>query len=110
MKKVHLTGCKRYNHNGELFLEKEVYSLDDKRADYLLEQTDPQTGFPYFDLYKGDEPGIAPGAPPSDHPKAQRREHPRQIQRAPRVDRPGRAPRQVAAKSDGIEDADAVTV
>jgi len=122
MKKIILTGCKRYNQNGELFLDKdnggnpEVYALDDARADYLLAQFDHSTGFSFFELYQGAEAGKTPSKI-----KDEVREHnvnvgpkPRQQNdRRPRSERPGRAPKQVAdnPKASGpIEDADAVTV
>lgn len=119
MKKLILTGCKRYNQNGELFLDKdnggnpEIYALDDKRADYLLAQFDPSTGFNFFEEYKGAEAGKNPSKIKDDHREHSEARGPRPQQatdRRPRNERPGRAPRQVAAKSDGIEDADAVTV
>ena len=66
--KLRLTGAHRYNLNGELYLSHEpdgrtqvVYSVDDEKAAYLLEQYDPQSGYAYFDKYEGPNEGKAPG-------------------------------------------------
>lgn len=115
MKRIHLVGCQRYNLGGELFLAREVYSLDDAKADYLLNQTDDQTGYAYFELYTGSTVGISPAAPESDVYKAPRTERPVRNERPVRTERPGRVPRSASEARPGqtsapIEDADAVTV
>ncbi len=97
MKKIILTGCKRYNLGGELFLEKEIYQLAADKADYLLKQFDPSTGYNFFEQYHGAEEGKLTGSKIEDEhkhtealgPKPQVRE------RKPRSERPGRRPSQV---------------
>jgi hypothetical protein len=120
MKKIILTGCKRYNHGGELFLDKdnggnpEVYVLDDKRADYLLQQFDISTGYNFFEEYKGDAAGAAPKKADDDGtPRVVqgRGPRPKQNERKPRGERSGlRRPGAAAVGKDGSEDADPVTV
>ncbi|CAM6004368.1 unnamed protein product [Sphagnum balticum] len=90
MKKIILTGCKRYNLGGELFLEKEIYQLAADKADYLLKQFDPSTGYNFFEQYHGAEEGKLTGSKIEDEhkhtealgPKPQVRE------RKPRSERP----------------------
>lgn len=117
MKKLILTGALRYNDNGELFLgvnnggTPEVYALDDARANRLLKTFHPSTGFNFFEEYAGTEAGVTPTKVKDDDRPAQRALGPKpksNNERRPRNERPGRAPLQ--AKTDGIEDADAVTV
>lgn len=115
-KKIKLVGCKRFNHKGELFLQSDgVYVMSDERAAYLLNQTDDQTGFPYFEEYQGPEEGKNPSIPEADVTKAPRRERSEIRVRKPKIEREGRAPRQAAiakanAQSGPIEDGDAVAV
>lgn len=104
MKKIQLVGAQRYHFGGELFLSGEVYLIaDEKRADKLLDATDSQTGFPYFEEYKGDKEGVKPTAP-VETTKVARRERP---QRGVRPERPARRASQPVNE---IEDADAVEV
>lgn len=116
MKKIHLVGCLRYNLGGDLFIAKEIYALDDAKADYLLAQTDDQSGYPYFEPYTGTQVGVSPAAPEADILKAPRTERPIRTERPVRTERPGRVPRTLVAtdarpgQSTPTEDADAVTV
>lgn len=67
-KKLILTGAKRYNLDGKLYVDKAddgktqiIYEVDDKQADYLLAQYDAQgTGYNFFEEYHGKEVGVSP--------------------------------------------------
>lgn len=105
-------GALRFNHKGDLFLKSEgVYNLPDARAKYLLELTDDQTGFPWFEEYTGDAEGKTPQMAQLDNNKAPRRERDKiQERRTARQPREGRAPQQLKDAAAGIEDGDAVPV
>lgn len=106
MIKIKLDGTvKRYSHGGELFLEKEVYSLDDKRARYLLTQCDFSTGYPYFKEVTGDAPVATPALMADDQKGAARTERPPSERRQPRRVRPGKAP---IGDGGEIKDADGI--
>lgn len=67
-KKLILTGAKRYNLEGKLYVAladdgktQVVYEVDDEMATYLLAQFDAQgTGFNFFEEYHGKEAGVSP--------------------------------------------------
>jgi len=135
--KLKLTGAKRYNIGGELFLSHEadgrtevIYIVDEEKGEYLMEQVDPQSGYGYFDEYTGDLEGRKPGS--VDDEKPERRERPKVNERRRREPAPGEigSGTRVAGKGMGprnhdlsatrtpragrptapIEDADATTV
>ena len=118
--KIILVGCKRFNQNGELFLDKdnggnpEIYEVPDARGNYLLKQFDPSTGFLYFDKYAGTEVGRTPGAIKDDNREyTEGRPMPKKVERKPRGERSGlRRPgsADAATANAPIEDSDAVIV
>jgi hypothetical protein len=88
--KIQLVGARRYNVGGELFLSHKpdgrtavVYSVEEDKGNYLLDQTDPQTGYPYFDTYTGEVEGEKPGMA-QDEEKVVRQERPKENERQKR--------------------------
>lgn len=85
--KIQLVGARRYNKDGELFLSHHpdgrtpmIYIVADKKGEYLLDQTDPQSGYAYFEAYEGPEEGQMPGMAQDDE-RAPRRERPKENER-----------------------------
>jgi hypothetical protein len=125
MKKLILTGCKRFNFESKLYEAKAadgktqvIYEVDDKTATHLLDQFERETGYNYFEVYTGTEAGVAPGVAVEDErTTVAKGPKPKQNERFKNSERPVRGPRPQTAdqskpgrQSAPIEDADGIEV
>jgi len=104
-KKIHLTGCERFNYQNKMYLKTDqkqahpIYRLEEALADYLLSVFDQSTGYNFFEDYVGDEEGETPGGldedreklvargpkPKDDHGPKRRTERPQRVSRQTQI-------------------------
>lgn len=95
-----LTGCKRFNFEGKLYVDKGddgktqvVYEVEDKTAEHLLAQFERETGYNYFEEYKGDAKAVKAKAEDEEKARPAPRRRPQQNERFRATERTARGPK-----------------